>query len=126
MKLARSEGLRSGLIGALLGALGGELASELGFILTDRLSDAACLALGGAVGAVIALLGALTVLALADGLLLLCYFIIAFTPLSDAFAGRWVRSDAAATADAIVVLSGGLATNGGLTSQGLDRLLAGL
>ena len=51
---------------------------------------------------------------------------VAFTPLTAALAGRLVRRDAPAPADAIVVLGSALQRDGDLTTTALNRLLGGL
>ena len=126
MKLARPEMLRLGAQGALLGALAGRLATDLGLVLINHLSGVPSMVLGAVLGAVCMWLGwALVVLAI-DGALLLLYLTIACTAVPRALAERWVRTDSVGTVDAVVVLSSGIASNGGLADQGVDRLLAGL
>src|SRR5579885_690767 len=125
MKLARREMLWPVVYGALLGALAGSFVSELGLV-TERFRGAPLALTLAVVGSGLAVANAIRVLAAVDGLLFLVYLVVAFTPLTDALAERWVRSDTVTHADAVIVLSGGLASNGSLDLTALDRLLAGL
>src|SRR5579884_1686094 len=126
MKLARREAMRFGLYGALLGVLGAFLASELGLILSERLDGAGGQVLAGIAGFVVGAAGWSILIAALDAGLVLLSLVIAFTPLMSGVAARWIRSDAVVPVDAVVVLSGGLASNGGIGQAGVDRLLSAL
>lgn len=132
MKLARPDMLRLGAQGALLGALVGYLATDLGLVIIGRLSGVPCEVLGAAVGVLCVWLGWLAVVVLIDAALFVVYLVVACTPLARTLAEHWVLRDsvvtvdAAGSADAVVVLSSGISSNGGLADQGLDRLLSGL
>ncbi|WP_157070398.1 YdcF family protein [Sandaracinus amylolyticus] len=54
------------------------------------------------------------------------YVLVAFTPLFDAQYDAWLLRDAPRAADAIVVLSSDVTSEGRLSSNGLSRLVAGL
>ena len=79
------------------------------------------------VGAVAGLFGLHWLVVAVDGVLLLMYFVIADTPIMFRVAGQWVRADPLpASADAIVVLSASINSDGSLNSNGVQRLLTGL
>lgn len=124
MKLARRETLWPAVYGALMGALAGHFVSDIGLI--ARYTGVPAELAGAVAGALIAVSGGLRFLAAADVALFAIYSILALSPTMGFLAERWVRNDAPASADAVVVLSGGLASNGALAPGGLDRLLTGL
>lgn len=126
MKLARPDMLRLGAQGALLGALAGHLGTVLGFVVIGGLSSVPTELLGALLGAVCLCLGWVVAVVLIDGVLFVLYLIVALTPLAPALTEHWVRNDPVANTDAVVVLSSGISSNGGLGDQGVDRLLSGL
>jgi hypothetical protein len=117
----------SRLAGAAVGALCALLAADLG--LYGALSywgDSAPLVVAGAVVGAIAWPTRLRVLpAAASGGLAVLWLVVAFTPLSRALTRDLVRSDAPHRADAVVVLSSNLQSDGDPTSVGLQRLVRG-
>ncbi|HEY4216021.1 MAG TPA: YdcF family protein [Gemmatimonadaceae bacterium] len=115
--------------GALLGALGGFVAAELGVnsVLPGQVGDAMFVLIGAVVGALFGLRGWTTIVASLDGLALVTYFAIAFTPLMSVLAPRWVRVDTRTTRpDALMVLSSSVLSDSALDETALDRLLTGI
>jgi uncharacterized SAM-binding protein YcdF (DUF218 family) len=117
------------LPGVLLGALIGFVCTSLGLAdILPRSPDAPAVVL------VFALLGGIfarqfsrSVLSALAAVLFGCFVVVAFTPLMDAAAPRWVRLDRLPSSPAaIVVLSSELGSNGALGGHGLDRLLTGV
>lgn len=130
MKLAISK--KSAAVGAAMGAAAGGFAGAL--LLAFGLSETAGINSAPNTLLLITLLGAIAgvlngqwfVLA-ADGLLLIVYLVVAYTPIMLGVASRWVRDDPLPTsADAIIVLSAGIKSDGALNADGVERLLTGL
>jgi uncharacterized SAM-binding protein YcdF (DUF218 family) len=120
--------LRETAAGLLLGALAGLLLGLLGIPAILGLSDEVRLALlGAAVGAAVGWAGRPAWLLVADGALLIACVLIGLVPWT-ALMDRWVREDPSppAAAEAIVVLSSGVAGDSTLSDSGADRLLTGL
>jgi uncharacterized SAM-binding protein YcdF (DUF218 family) len=119
--------------GAAIGAAAGMLAVFLldAFGLHEvvgGLSSSQLALIGLVAGALVGLVrwGQWIVLGL-DGLLVLVYFTVAYTPVMSHVAPRWVRSDSLpAKADAIVVLSASVLSDSALNIDGTERLLSGL
>jgi uncharacterized SAM-binding protein YcdF (DUF218 family) len=118
--------------GAAVGAAGGALA---GFILMALGLGAVVAApntpdwafFGALIGAAIGAFGRQRVVLVADGVLLAVYLLIAYLPIMDTLAPRWVRSDpVTGPADAIVVLSASVKSDSVLNAEGTERLLTGL
>ena len=119
--------LRNAAIGGVAGALIGLLLVEFGLKEIVGTSTQELITLGLLVGAIAGGLKLHWLVIAADGILLLAYFVIADTPIMFRAAGQWVRADPLPTsADAIVVLSAGVNSDGALNSQGVARLLSGL
>src|SRR5215510_5076049 len=119
--------LRHALIGVLVGCLAGLLIADLGpeevSPWTSRLIVLAFTLAGG----LFALAGLLWIPVAVDVLLLVVYFIVSSTPLMFHLAGRWVRSDSLpASAEAIIVLSANVNSDGMLNTHGVQRLLTGI
>lgn len=115
-------------MGALLGMLGGFLLGDLGgpYLLNELHSTKFALA-GLFVGATLAVLAGTLLVASIDAVLIAGWLVIAFTPLMDNRAAHWVREDPLPpTADALMVLSATLNTNGLLTSDAFNRTISGL
>jgi uncharacterized SAM-binding protein YcdF (DUF218 family) len=72
--------------------------------------------------------GAAGVLIAADAVLIAAYLILAFTPLIDGPAERWVRDDPRSSLplDAVIVLSGWVKPDSALEAVAVERLLTGL
>jgi uncharacterized SAM-binding protein YcdF (DUF218 family) len=117
--------------GAATGAAAGGLA---GFFLDafnaneiSGLSASQIVLLGLLVGAGIGLFRGHWVLLALDALLAAIYLAVAYTPIMDRVAPRWVRADPVpASADAIVVLSAAVLSDTALNIDGTERLLSGL
>ena len=122
-----ADRLRGAAIGAVAGMLAGYFLSDFG--LKDILGTTTHVLLATAllIGAILGALKLHWLIIAADGALFLTYLVIAGTPLMFRVAGQWVRADPIpASADAIVVLSGGINSDGSLNTQGVQRLLSGL
>jgi uncharacterized SAM-binding protein YcdF (DUF218 family) len=131
MKLAISR--QSAAVGAAIGAAAGGFA---GFILAALgmreivgiQSDARIVLFATILGAVVGALNGRWILLAIGGVLFLAFLIIGYTPVMFGVASRWVRDDQLPTtsADAIVVLSAGVKSDGALNAEGVERLLTGL
>jgi uncharacterized SAM-binding protein YcdF (DUF218 family) len=126
MKLAISK--QGAAIGAAAGALAGFFFDTFGASeISGGLSPSKIVLLGLVVGAVVGLLRGHWILLGLDALLALTYVVVGYTPLMSVVAPKWVRSDPPpASADAIVVLSAAILSNGALNVYGTERLLSGL
>jgi uncharacterized SAM-binding protein YcdF (DUF218 family) len=130
MKLAISR--TSAATGAAIGAAAGGLAGFLlaAFGIRDILgvqSDARFVLVATALGALGGALNGQWVLLAIDGILLGTFVVVAYTPVMLGVASNWVRDDALPpTADAIVVLSASVKSDGALNAEGVERLLTGL
>jgi len=129
MKLAISR--KSAAIGAAIGAAAGGFAGALLLQLGVHeilafFSAPAWLLLATVAGAVVGALNGKWLLLVIDAFLLLALMIIGYTPVMFGVASRWVRDDPLAPADAIVVLSATVKSDGYLNVEGVERLLTGL
>ena len=80
-----------------------------------------------AIGAAAAFFGRLTLMFVADAVLFGIFLIVADTSIMASAAAAWVRQDALPSkADAIVVLSSSVNSDGMLDDQGVSRLLTGV
>lgn len=116
---------------ALLGALGAMTLTQMApWGMYDNAGFGWSTLVGLAAGSLLGLALSTAILAMADGVILVAYFIVSFTPLTNALATRWVRSDpvpASTTGiDAVVVLSSGIKSDSAMSSDAVDRLLTGL
>lgn len=119
--------LRNALLGALAGWLAGSLLLEFGLQEISGWSPRALLIVSSAGGGLFGATGLLTVPVVVDVLLIVAYFVISSTPLMYHVARRWVRSDTLpASADAIIVLSAEVNSDGMLNAHGVQRLLTAI
>jgi uncharacterized SAM-binding protein YcdF (DUF218 family) len=129
MKLAisRQSAAAGAAIGGAAGGFSGCLLAMVAIHETIGLHSAPLLVLLAMVGGAIvgALNGRWIVLAI-NGLLVLVFLIVGYTPLMFGIASKWVRDDPPAQASAIVVLSAGVKSDGALNAGGVERLLSGL
>jgi uncharacterized SAM-binding protein YcdF (DUF218 family) len=125
-KLAISK--QGAAIGAAAGALAGFFLAAFGLSeLSGSLSASQVMLASLIVGAAVGLLGGHWILLGLDGLLLIAYLVVGYTPLMGRVAPEWVRSDPVpTTADAIVVLSASVLADTALNMDGTERLLSGL
>jgi uncharacterized SAM-binding protein YcdF (DUF218 family) len=115
------------LLGACFGALGGFFIDALRGDMFGILGGTAIVLIGILIGVLCGAFHALEIEAATVGALALIYFVVAFTPLADSIAVRWVRDDPLpASTDAVVVLSSGVLADSALNATGVDRLLSGL
>lgn len=118
------------LSGAILGALIWLAIRALGFHGVFHLSGAVGLGPSALIGAVLGASPWRATLWVVGGALVALFAIVAFTPLVVQPAQALVRSDPIPSPplmlDAVVVLSGGVSTDGLLTPESTERLLAGL
>lgn len=126
-----STSRKSAAAGAAIGAAAGGFA---GFILgaidiheiIGLHSQPRLVLLSVVIGMVVGTLNGRWVMLAIDAVLVLAFLIIGYTPLMFGVASRWVRDDPLAPADAIVVLSGTVNSDGYLNAEGADRLLTAL
>jgi uncharacterized SAM-binding protein YcdF (DUF218 family) len=129
MKLAisRKRAAAGAAIGAAAGGLAGYLLSALGVHdIIGFFSQSESVLLLSVVGAVVGALEGRWVMLVIDAFLFLAFLIIGYTPAMFGVASRWVRDDPLASADAIVVLSATVKSDGYLNAEGVERLLTGL
>ena len=126
MKLAK-PGPAAGY-GALLGALGGVLLTSLGTAYVTANADSnRWIWIGLVLGMLVATFASVALLAWIDAVLGAVWFVVAYTPVMGHVAPGWVRRDALPpAADALMVLSGGVATDSALSVDAIDRYLTGL
>lgn len=120
--------LRGATIGATAGALAGFLLIGLGVNeIVGYGSFEPFVVAGALAGAIVGALGFAQLVIAADGLMAVVMLVIMNTPVMGPVARRWVRMDSLpAKADAIVVLSARVNSDGYLSTQGVQRLLTGL
>src|SRR5215510_15001178 len=119
--------LRHALIGVLVGCLAGFLIMDLGLQEISLWKSRSILLVSTAAGGLVALAGFLWIPVAVDALLLVAYVIISSTSLMSHLAGHWVRSDSLpSSAEAIIVLSANVNSEGMLNVPGLQRLLTGI
>ena len=119
--------LRHALIGVLLGCLAALLIKDLGPAEVSRWTSRSIVLALTVAGGLFALAGLLWIPVAVDVLLLVAYVIISSTPLMFHVAGRWIRSDSLpASAEAIIVLSANVNSEGMLNPPGVQRLLTGI
>jgi uncharacterized SAM-binding protein YcdF (DUF218 family) len=82
----------------------------------------------GVIGVGLGVFGLAGVLVAADAVLIAVYLVLAFTPVIDGPAERWVRDDPKPSQplDAVVVLSGWVKPDSALEAVAVERLLTGL
>jgi uncharacterized SAM-binding protein YcdF (DUF218 family) len=116
------------LLGACFGALGGFFIDALrGDVFVVALQPTTLVLFGILAGVLCGAMHALEFEAATVGALAIIYFAIAFTPLADSLANRWIRNDRVPpSADAVVVLSSDVLADGALNATGIDRLLTGI
>jgi uncharacterized SAM-binding protein YcdF (DUF218 family) len=129
MKLAISR--KSAAVGAAIGGAAGGFAGyllvalgvheSLGFV-----SEPGVVLVLTLVGAVVGALNGRWVMLAIDGFLFVVFLVVAYTPIMFGVASGWVRDDPPGPADAIVVLSATLKSDGHLDPDGVERLLTGL
>lgn len=116
--------------GAVLGVLVWLAVTTLGLNDTLHLSTASGLAPAALLGGLLGATRYRVILWLAGGALAALFAIVAFTPVIVQPAQALVRSDPMPspplTLDAVVVLSGGLTTDGLIGYSGVERLLSGI
>jgi uncharacterized SAM-binding protein YcdF (DUF218 family) len=116
--------------GAVLGALVWLAITTLGLHGTLHLSTASGLAPAALLGGLLGVTRYRVILWLAGGALAALFAVVAFTPVIVQPARALVRSDPMPspplTLDAVVVLSGGLTTDGLIGYSGVERLLSGI
>lgn len=116
--------------GAILGALVWLAVTTLGFNWTLHLSTTSGLAPAALLGGLLGVTRYRVILWLAGGALAALFAVIAFTPIIVQPTRAMVRSDPMPspplTLDAVVVLSGGLTTDGLVGYSGIERLLSGI
>lgn len=116
--------------GAVLGALVWLAITTLGLQGTLHLSAASGLASAALLGALLGVSRYRVILWLAGGALAALFAVVAFTPIITQPARALVRSDPMPspplTLDAVVVLSGGVTTEGLVAYSGVERLLSGI
>jgi uncharacterized SAM-binding protein YcdF (DUF218 family) len=130
MKLAISR--KSAALGAAIGAAAGGFAGFMMAALGAReilgiQSDARIALIATVVGAIVGALNGRWILLAIDGVLFLVFLIVGYTPVMFGVASGWVRDDPLPpAADAIVVLSASVKSDGALNAEGVERLLTGL
>lgn len=130
MKLAISR--KSAAVGAAIGAAAGGFAGYLLSALGLRdiigvFSQPGLILVSTVVGAAVGALNGRWIVLAIDGFLFLVFLIVAYTPVMFGVASHWVRDDPVPpTADAIIVLSASVKSDGHLNAEGAERLLTGL
>jgi uncharacterized SAM-binding protein YcdF (DUF218 family) len=126
MKLAISK--QGAAVGAAAGGLAGFFLAAFGMKdISGGLSDPMMVTIGLALGALVGLTGGQWILLALNGLFVIVYLVVGYTPLTSPLVKRWVREDPLpVTADAIVVLSGTVLSDTALNVDGTERLLSGL
>lgn len=122
--------LRDFTSGAILGALVWLAITTLGLNGTLHLSNAIGLAPAALLGGLLGVTRYRVILWLAGGALAALFAVVAFTPIIVRPARALVRSDPLPspplTLDAVVVLSGGVTSDGLIGYSGIERLLSGI
>jgi uncharacterized SAM-binding protein YcdF (DUF218 family) len=129
MKLAisRKRAPVGAAIGAAAGGFAGYLVVALGIHHSVGFeSEPTLVLLSTLVGAAVGALDGRWIMLGIDGFLFLLFLIIGYTPVMYGVASGWVRDDQLAAADAIIVLSATVKSDGALTAMGVERLLSGL
>jgi uncharacterized SAM-binding protein YcdF (DUF218 family) len=123
----RSTIARHAAAGAVVGILAAVAAHVLGVQQLLRTPDVVLYLPAGVVGAILGATRLRPLLWIVAGIIALICVAVAYTPLVSTLAKPLVRSDSIpARVDAIAVLSMGLAPDGMMRSETLDRLLTGL
>ena len=114
--------------GAAAGALSGFLLSALGLgEILGNFSTPTMVVFGALLGAAIGGFNWQRWVLVFAGVLFLLYIVIAYTPIMFGVASSWTRDDPLPpAADAIVVLSASVKSDGALNAEGTERLLTGL
>jgi uncharacterized SAM-binding protein YcdF (DUF218 family) len=129
MKLAisRQSAGAGAAIGLIAGGYAGFMLGVFGFReILGLPSEARLVLVGSLLGILIGALNGKWVLLAIDALFFLAFLVIGYTPVMFGVASSWVRDDPPGPADAIVVLSAGVKSDGALNADGVERLLTGL
>ena len=114
-------------VGAAAGALSAFLLASLGVHAVVNLSTPATVLIATLVGAIVGVLKWQRFLVYVACVLLIVFIVIAYTPVMYGVASSWVRDDPIPpSADAIVVLSASVKSDGALNAEGTERLLEGI
>src|SRR5262245_10270116 len=114
-------------VGAAAGALTGFLLASLGFSAAIEMSTPTTVLIAALIGALVGVLNWQRFLVYTACVLLVVFVIIGYTGVMYGVASSWVRDDPLPpSADAIVVLSAAVKSDGALDADGTARLLEGI